>query len=508
VSVWIALISFTDILFPVIFLTNGGIRSGLSAYFVLGMTIIFMLSKGVSRIVMICVNLSLIITLYVLDYKALLPIIRLNAYQELIDNLQSIIVAGLFIGLCIVFLYAIYENEKNKEAKASKAKSEFLSNMSHEIRTPMNAIIGMTNIARSIDDMGKKDYCLNRIGEASDHLLSLINDILDMSKIEAEKLELAPTVMSFHRLMEKTSGIVSFKMEEKHQVFRYRIDESVPERVLADDQRITQVIANLLSNASKFTPAYGHIQVLIRAIEDRGDAIVIRVDVTDTGIGISEEQQERLFNPFQQADVSTTKKYGGTGLGLVITKYIVELMDGKIWIESKPGEGSTFSFTINVARADGEEFGAPGDADAADAGSEAGAAIEDYGAFKLLLAEDVEINREIVEALLEPTHIHLECVENGRKAVERYRAAPNDYHIILMDIQMPEMDGYEATKEIRRIEAQTACRRVPIIALTANAFNEDVDRCLSVGMDAHIGKPLEVSELYGNLRRFLMNGAS
>jgi CheY-like chemotaxis protein len=302
--------------------------------------------------------------------------------------------------------------------------------------------------------------------------------------------------------MEKVSGIVGFKIEEKHQVFQYEISETVPQFVLADDQRITQVITNLLSNASKFTPEHGRIDIHIFAIEDMGDQCEIQINVRDTGIGISPEQQERLFNPFQQADASTTKKYGGTGLGLVITKHIVELMDGEIWLESCPGKGSTFSFTIVVKKAIGNAISRYWTASGFKTDIGPDGALEDYSAFKVLLAEDLEVNREIVEALLEPTRICFESVENGREAVERYRAAPEDYHLILMDIRMPEMDGYEATQQIRKIEASTG-RHVPIIALTANAFNEDINRCLSMGMDAHIGKPLNADDLYENLRRLL-----
>jgi PAS domain S-box-containing protein len=511
--------------------------------------------------------------------------------------------------------------------RASMAKSEFLSNMSHEIRTPMNAIIGMTAIAKSSSDIERKDYCLDKIEGASTHLLGVINDILDMSKIEANKLDLSPVNFNFEKMLQKVVNVIIFRVEEKRQNLNIDIDENIPHVLNCDDQRLSQVIANLLSNAVKFTPENGSVSLSSRLLREENGVCTIQVDVADTGIGISEEQQKRLFNSFAQADNSTSRKFGGTGLGLAISKRIVEMMGGAIWMESELGRGTKFTFTIQAERAQGEnsppDLGANkknirilvvDDApemreyfadtarrlgvkcDAASSGEEACALAERGGSYdmyfidwqmpgldgieisrriseydsgkpivimmsaadwnkmeteardagvkrflskpifpsdisecvrdclgdgaargaddadledapifegyRMLLAEDVDVNREIMQAVLEPTRLAIDCAENGREALDMYIKSPNGYDIVLMDLQMPEMDGYEATRRIRASDAPRS-KTVPIVAMTANVFREDIERCLESGMNDHLGKPLKVGDVMTKLRMYL-----
>ncbi|MDR1862995.1 MAG: response regulator [Treponema sp.] len=554
-------------------------------------------------------------------------------------------------GLLMVSALLRYERmqtliKAQEEALSStRAKSNFLANMSHEIRTPMNAIIGMTAIGKAAADADRKDYCFSKIEDASSHLLGVINDILDISKIEANKLELSPVEFNFEKMLQRVVNVITFRVDEKRQRFTVHIDRHIPRFLLGDDQRLAQVITNLLSNAVKFTPEEGSISLkaaLAGGVPDEkggpGDSCTLRVEVSDTGIGISKEQQGRLFASFQQADSSTSRNFGGTGLGLAISKRIVEMMGGEIWIESEPGKGSTFAFTANAVRGREAEAGylnsginwknirvlaVDDDKDAlayfkdiagrfgffcdlAAGGEEALAMIEEKGSYdlyfvdwkmpgmggleltrrirdeidrefkpvvvmisaadlngiedeartagvdkflpkplfpssiadlinqclgvknltnqaagspetadsfagrRLLLAEDVEINREIVIVLLEPTGLEIECAENGAEALQKYREKPGSYDLILMDIQMPEMDGYEAARRIRAFESELREKGslpipegIPIIAMTANVFREDVERCLAAGMNGHVGKPLDLEEVLRALRKYL-----
>ncbi|GHV91038.1 hypothetical protein AGMMS50268_15410 [Spirochaetia bacterium] len=509
---------------------------------------------------------------------------------------------------------------------ASRAKSDFLSNMSHEIRTPLNAIIGMTSIGGSSPDPERKDYAFGKIADASAHLLGVINDILDMSKIEANKFDLSPCEFNFEKMLQNVANVVNFRIEEKEQTFTVRLDKDIPQTLIGDDHRLAQVITNLLSNAVKFTPEKGVIRLNTHFIKEEEGICTIQIEVTDTGIGISAEQQLRLFTSFEQAENSTSRKFGGTGLGLAISRRIVEMMDGKIWIESELGKGATFAFTIaarrgteenpqefetgrkaadirilvvdngreerdyllEIVRRYGFSCEATGAEDAAVLLEKNGAydlcfldwqtlqmnaellhpvkethksskglvilisttewnAIEEqakqdglntflfkplfpsavvdcinkcfgtgrlredaakeekpnrFEGRRILLAEDVEINREIVQALLEPTGIQIECAKNGVEAVEMFTKDPAGYEIIFMDVQMPEMDGYEATERIRALDLQRA-KEIPIIAMTANVFREDIEHCLAVGMNDHLGKPLNLGEVLSKLNTWL-----
>ncbi|MDR2952235.1 MAG: response regulator, partial [Treponema sp.] len=386
----------------------------------------------------------------------------------------------------------------HKAAIASGAKSEFLSNMSHEIRTPLNAITGMTEIGIRAESLEQKDRALDQISGASAHLLGIINDVLDMSKIEANKLELSNIEFDFEETLQRVVNVTSYGINKKKQKLAINIDSNIPKTLIGDDQRLAQVIANLLGNAVKFTPDDGSISFDAVLEKEEDGHCVMRISVSDTGIGINEEQQARLFQSYQQAESGTARKYGGTGLGLVISKRIVEMMGGAIWVRSKPGKGSIFTFTIMIKRGLGERKNGKGMKRQTPARRLCG----ELRGRRILLAEDMEINREIVTTLLEPLHVEIDCAENGALALQMFAEKPEKYDLVFMDVQMPEMDGYEATRRIRDLNVPRA-KNIPIIAMTANIFHEDIDKCIKAGMNGHIGKPLDFKVVVDTLQTYL-----
>jgi PAS domain S-box-containing protein len=393
--------------------------------------------------------------------------------------------------------------KQQAEAEASdRAKSAFLANMSHEMRTPMNAIIGMTTIGKAAASVERKDYCLSKIEDASRHLLGVINDILDMSKIEANKFELAPVKFDFEKMIQRSVDVITFRIDEKKQKLTVQIDSAIPKTLIADDQRLAQVVINLLGNAVKFTPENGSISLDASLLKEEANLCTIKISVTDTGIGISEEHRKKLFKTFQQAEADTSRRFGGSGLGLVISRSIVEMMNGEICVESELGKGSVFTFTVQAKKDSlANDNNLSGEKTKDNAQQDITGL---YAGRRILLAEDVEINREIVQVLLEPTQLEMDFAENGKEAVRMYSESPEKYGMIFMDIQMPEMDGYEATKRIRAIEAErNTHNRIPIIAMTANVFKEDVQKCLDAGMDSHVGKPFNLDDVLEKLSVFL-----
>jgi len=549
-------------------------------------------------------------------------------YQSLTNMALILVILGAFFAAALIIILVRIDSAKEKSDTENRHKSVFLANMSHEIRTPMNAIIGMTTIGMSTSEVERKDHCFSKIEDASNHLLGVINDILDMSKIEANKFDLSPSAFNFEKMLQRVVNVINFRVDEKKQKFTIHIDRKIPRELIGDDQRLAQVIANLLGNSVKFTPEKGLIHLDSEFMEENDGICTIQISVTDTGIGMTYEQQQRVFSSFEQAESSTTRKYGGTGLGLAISKNIVELMGGKIWMVSKPNEGSTFVFNFKMKRGASSNRGllspdinlrnvrilvVDDDQDILDyfkeisrefevycdtaiSGKDALKLVKETGFYhiyfvdwkmpdmdgiqltaefkacheevksvvimisaadwaivekeavkagvdkflskplfpssiadainealgidhgkiedikddikgifsgrKILLVEDVEINREIVKALLEPTEINIDCAENGAEAVRIFSDAQDKYDMIFMDVQMPEMDGYEATQRIRALNTLRA-KTIPIVAMTANVFREDVERCLKAGMNSHVGKPLDFDEVLKKLRTFL-----
>jgi signal transduction histidine kinase/CheY-like chemotaxis protein len=386
---------------------------------------------------------------------------------------------------------------KSRAESSARAKSTFLANMSHEIRTPLNAIIGMSSLAASYDDTAKIKECLEKVNISAVHLLGVINDILDMSKIDAGRLEISRTDFNVKTMIEHVVTLTKFRSDEKGQRFTYEIAEDVPAAINSDMQRVSQVLVNLLSNAVKFTPEGGDVSLKVRLKSSDGKTAVLYFEVTDTGIGIAEEKRDNLFRSFAQADDSISRKYGGTGLGLAISKRIVGMLDGDINFTSTPGKGSVFSFTITARIASETPSGTD---------REDGIGIGDIaGMFEgksILLVEDIEINRMVIEGLLENSGVLITEACNGREAVEKFIENNGQFDLIFMDVHMPEVNGYTATKQIRALDIPGA-GSIPIIAMTASVFREDVENCLIAGMNDHIGKPVEFPALIHKMRKFM-----
>ncbi len=399
------------------------------------------------------------------------------------------------------------EKAQKAAEEASMAKSEFLSRMSHEIRTPMNGIIGMTEIARQhTSDSEKIEDCLKKVSLSSKHLMSLINDVLDMSKIESGKIQIKNEIFNLMLFLKNIENIYSVQMNEKGISFVISVFGQINEFIMGDSLRLNQILSNLLSNAIKFTPAGGKIILGVSELKREGSTVLLRFSVKDTGIGIKEENLEKIFEAFEQENAEISHKFGGTGLGLSIVRRFSELMGGCVTVHSKYGKGSEFEvqlpFTVteNSQMIDWKADESP-DIEAAENKT------YDFKGKHILLAEDIELNREIaIELLGTVTGAIIDEAEDGEKAVELFgKSEVNYYDLILMDIQMPQMDGFEATRRIRAMERLDAAS-VPIFAMTANAFAEDEEKSRQAGMNAHLSKPLEISAVLAAMNEILNRG--
>ncbi|MFZ4536030.1 PAS domain S-box protein [Propionivibrio sp.] len=383
---------------------------------------------------------------------------------------------------------------KEAAEAANRAKSTFLANMSHELRTPMNAIMGMTNLAlRRATDPRQTDQ-LTKVTLASQHLLGVINDILDLSKIEAERLSLEQISFKLGSVLENLGSLIGHKVTEKGLKLLIDVTPELANQPLQGDPlRLGQILLNLAGNAIKFT-AQGFITIRVLLAEAHPAHVFLRFEVRDTGIGISSEDQKRLFTAFEQGDGSMTRHYGGTGLGLAISKRLVQMMDGSIGVESQPGTGSVFWFTARFDKGTHVEEQAHG----LNVRSAEEHLKTHFSGTRILLVEDEPINQEVSRWLLEETGLTVDLAEDGVEALEM--AEHIDYDLILMDIQMPRLNGIEATQAIRAIPGR---QNTPILAMTANAFDEDRQRCIDAGMNDHIGKPVDPDKLFETLLKWL-----
>jgi len=376
-------------------------------------------------------------------------------------------------------------------------KNAFLTNiLSHEIRTPMNTVIGMAEVAKTAENPKTVSESLDKISASAKHLLKIINNALDMSSLESDQYTLYEESFAFSDMIRNITDITTELAKEKKQNFKIAISPNIPNVLIFDELRLAQVINNLLSNAVKFTPLGGNIELAVKLLSRKNQSALLQFSVTDDGIGISEAMQANLFNAFKQSASGYSRQFGGTAMGLAISQRIVGLMGGTIRAVSISGKGSKFTFEINVRIANDQPVH-----DIASVGLNAASDKDpyDFSGYTVLLVEDVEINREIIRALLKDTGAKIDCAENGQVAVNMCAAKrPGKYSMIYMDIQMPVLDGYSATQRIRKLDAD-----IPIVAMTADASAEDIQKCKKTGMDDHIAKPIDVNELLKKTDKYI-----
>ena len=388
------------------------------------------------------------------------------------------------------------EREKIKADQRNKAKSRFLSNMSHDIRTPMNAIVGYTTLLRRDKTLSPEvQNYLRKIENSSDHLLALINDVLDMSRIESGKMELEKVDTDLVKIVESVHDMFATQMETKKIEFTADTFGIRHHNIICDKNRLNRVLLNLISNSYKFTPDNGKISVVVTEKEsDEENFGAYEFRVKDTGIGMSPEFAERVFEAFEREKTSTVSGIQGTGLGMAITKSIVELMGGDIKVKTEQGKGTEFIINLKFELAEEkvEEENSDEHSDV------------NFEGKHLLLVDDIDVNREIATMLLTTAGFVIDTARNGKEAVEKVsESKPGDFDAVLMDIQMPIMDGYEATKKIRSLK-NSELAKIPIIAMTANAFSEDVQNAKNAGMNGHIAKPIDVPTMLEVLKKVLM----
>ena len=425
----------------------------------------------------------------------------------------DVVVSGILFGGS-VFVFVIFdllqritdriqenerlETELKVAEETSRVKTSFLSSMSHEMRTPLNAIMGLDALALQNPELPDETRAqLEKVGISAKHLLRMINEILDMNSIEAGSMTLKEEEFSLKETLELAGTVTRNRCEEKGLTYESRFVGELDDYYVGDETMLKHALLNILSNAVKFTPAPGKVTFTVEQTVSAGPDRELRFTVSDTGIGIDESLMPNIFTPFTTGDSSSTNSFGGSGLGLALSKRVAEMMGGDITVESKKGGGSTFTLTVRLGASDRKKETAP-EPGAADAGGETA-----LDGLKVLIVEDIDLNAEIVADLLDLEGISSDRAENGQIAVDMFaRSEPDTYDAILMDLRMPVMDGLDATRAIRALDRPDA-KTVPILALTANAFDEDVRNSMEAGMNAHMAKPVDPDVLFDNLRHLV-----
>lgn len=410
-----------------------------------------------------------------------------NLARQTTTSIMTSIVLTSGVVLLASVLFLMYRRKAKAYEAASIYKSQFLSRMSHEIRTPMNAIVGFSRMANNSENMDEIRGYLNHINTSSAFLLQLINNILDISKIEAGKMILNCEAHSPKEIMNNIRTILSNQAKDKRINFEIIVDSTLPDYIHCDKMYLTQVIVNLLSNALKFTPENGKVSAEVKVLDSSSSSVRLKFMVKDTGIGIKQDSLGAIFEAFEQAENITARKYGGTGLGLNIAQLLVGMMGGRIEVESKINEGSVFFFDAWFPITNASEAKK----------SENIKTVQkeiNINNLNILLVEDNEINQIIAANALEAFNANVDYANNGLEGLEGFIKNPTKYDLIIMDINMPIMDGYEATRKIRESDVSNA-KTIPIIAMSANVFKEDIDASMDAGMNAHIGKPFDFEQL-------------
>lgn len=473
--------------------------------FMIGSTLFDSLSIGGPRLLwrgVLGAALGMLLAIPLIDYTVLIE-------TNLIGSFTSVLALFVFIGIVSTYSYRSNQHfisaKRRLEAKAAelevareaaeaanRAKSRFLANVSHELRTPMNAIIGFTDLLLRSETDAQRQTQLQHVDAASHSLLALINQVLDLSKIESGRLELECRAFDLRVMLDKLDALFQSQAEGRGLRFSIEVAADVPTALTGDALRLEQVLLNLLGNAFKFTHE-GEVTLSVSIVERLDERLRLGFTVRDSGIGISDEQRERLFTAFSQADSSTTRKYGGTGLGLVISRQLVSLMGGELTMDSMLEQGSEFHFSVLLTLADAAALPPERVREAISAVPVA----QTLEGVRVLLAEDNDQNRELAAAIMEDAGVALDIVEDGKQALAAVQAKA--YDLVLMDMQMPEMDGIEATQSIRALDQ---LKSLPIIAMTANAMKQDREACLAAGMNDFLTKPIDAELLLNKLAQW------
>jgi signal transduction histidine kinase/CheY-like chemotaxis protein/HPt (histidine-containing phosphotransfer) domain-containing protein len=509
-GIWTAIIIICDILFPLIFFTNGGVDSGMAGYFVLTLVLIFFLLRGRGCVFMTLLHIVILISCYMVGraYPGMVIFFK-NDFPRYVDIIQTILVSGILIGMLVKYQNRIYENEKLRAEAATRAKAEFLANVSHEIRTPLNAIIGLGELELGKELPGETHINLEKMHSSGMILLHIINDLLDVSKIESGRFELIPEKYQISSFINDTANINMVRIGSKPIRFKLSVDENIPVALIGDELRIRQILNNLLSNAFKYTRE-GTVELSVGFEEKTEDSLYLVCTVKDTGIGIRAEDISKLFSAYNQVDSKSNRLIEGTGLGLSISKNLVEMMEGSISVESEYGTGSSFTVRLRQGIAVSEPLG-----------KDAVKALETFHfaaarerrrgpRFKMpyarvLVVDDVQINLDVAQGMMLPYGLTVDCVLSGSEAIRLLREEKIHYDAVFMDHMMPGMDGIEAVRIIREEINSGYARTVPIIALTANAIIGNEEMFLSAGFQAFLSKPIDSVKLDTVLGKWVRN---